>query len=290
MLAHHLGNVISQSFSATEETFARHTGRGARTACAAPAQRSSRRRQRHGARRLRRQRRGRRGAGRETYYTYPVTSWPDSDPLVTGVGGTEIKEGAVTTTTTRWRGTTLTTRREARRRHAGPYPPPAAALSILFSRPSYQNGSRERCRRGPRRAGHLDERLVHQPGVHLPELPAEGFPAGWYPSCGTSEATPEFAGIVALADQVAGHPLGLINPTLYKLAAGAKAPGIVPVTSGNNTVSFTQGTARRPRSQGFNAQARYSLVNGVGTVNAAYFVYELAGKSPAEVSSTEVSS
>ena len=31
-----------------------------------------------------------------------------------------------------------------------------------------------------------------------------GQPAGWYPTCGTSEATPEFAGIVALADQVAG--------------------------------------------------------------------------------------
>ena len=49
-----------------------------------------------------------------------------------------------------------------------------------------------------------------------------GGPAGWYPTCGTSEATPEFAGIVALADQVAGHPLGLINPALYKLAAAAR--------------------------------------------------------------------
>ena len=43
----------------------------------------------------------------------------------------------------------------------------------------------------------------------LPELP--GQPAGWYQICGTSEATPLFAGIVALADQVAGHPLGKIN-------------------------------------------------------------------------------
>ena len=72
-------------------------------------------------------------------------------------------------------------------------------------------------------------------------FPQQGTPAGWYPSCGTSESTPEFAGIVALANQVAGHPLGLINPTLYWLSA-EKAPGIVPVTSGNNTVTFTQGT------------------------------------------------
>jgi subtilase family serine protease len=38
-----------------------------------------------------------------------------------------------------------------------------------------------------------------------------GQPPGWYALGGTSEATPLFAGIVALADQVAGHPLGLIN-------------------------------------------------------------------------------
>jgi subtilase family serine protease len=29
--------------------------------------------------------------------------------------------------------------------------------------------------------------------------------AGWSLTCGTSEATPEFAAIVALADQAAGH-------------------------------------------------------------------------------------
>jgi hypothetical protein len=46
----------------------------------------------------------------------------------------------------------------------------------------------------------------------------------------------------ALADQVAGHPLGLINPTLYALSA-RHAPGIVDVTSGNNTVSFCQGAS-----------------------------------------------
>jgi subtilase family serine protease len=111
-------------------------------------------------------------------------------------------------------------------------------------------------------------------------FPQQDTRAGWYPSCGTSEATPEFAGIVALADQVAGHALGVINPTLYKLSA-AKAPGIVPVTSGNNTVTFTQGTpAKTYTLPGFQAQAGYSLVDGVGTVNAWYLAYELACKTP----------
>ena len=62
---------------------------------------------------------------------------------------------------------------------------------------------------------------------------------GCYLVCGTSEATPLFSGIVALADQVAGHRLGLINPYLYALSA-ADAKGIVDITKGNNTASFPQ--------------------------------------------------
>jgi subtilase family serine protease len=97
---------------------------------------------------------------------------------------------------------------------------------------------------------------------------------GWSPACGTSEATPLFAGIVALADQVAGHPLGLINPALYRLAAEG-APGIVDVRSGSNTVSFSQGGHERT-VRGFTATQGYDMASGVGTVNAAYFVRELA--------------
>ena len=79
---------------------------------------------------------------------------------------------------------------------------------------------------------------------------------------------------MALADQVAGHPLGLINPALYQLAA-QRAPGIVEVTSGNNTVSFTQ-DGHQQTVTGFTAGPGYNLATGVGTVNARYFVPELA--------------
>jgi subtilase family serine protease len=101
-----------------------------------------------------------------------------------------------------------------------------------------------------------------------------GAPAGWSPACGTSEATPLFAGIVALAAQVAGHPLGPVNPALYRLAAG-HARGIVDVTKGNSTVSFTQG-GRRHTVRGFTAARGYDLASGVGTVDGRYFVPELA--------------
>jgi subtilase family serine protease len=101
-----------------------------------------------------------------------------------------------------------------------------------------------------------------------------GAPPGWYMACGTSEATPLFAGIVALADQVAGHRLGLINPALYAMKAN-DAPGLVPVTSGTNTVSFTQG-GKFYTVVGYHAAAGYNLASGLGTVNAAEFVPTLA--------------
>ena len=47
------------------------------------------------------------------------------------------------------------------------------------------------------------------------------------------------------------------------------------VTSGNNTVSFTQG-GRSHTVPGFTAGPGYDLASGLGTVNAAEFVPELA--------------
>ena len=56
----------------------------------------------------------------------------------------------------------------------------------------------------------------------------------------------------------------------------------MPVTSGNNTVTFVQ-NGKTTTIEGFNAQAGYSLVDGVGTVNGWYLAYELAGKTPPKV-------
>ena len=94
--------------------------------------------------------------------------------------------------------------------------------------------------------------------------------AGWYIIGGTSEATPIFSGIVALADQVAGHRLGLLNPALYALGAASghvPATGVVDITAGNN--SFAGVT-------GYDAASGYDLASGWGTINAARFVPALA--------------
>ena len=63
----------------------------------------------------------------------------------------------------------------------------------------------------------------------------DGSPVG-----GTSQATPEFAGIVAIADQVAGTGLGDIELALYAMET-AGATGIVDVTSGDNSFNGVTG-------------------------------------------------
>ena len=271
VLKHHLGDVISQSFSATEETFPTRAAlqalRGAYlladrdhvTVLAASGD--------SGAADL--------GLDETTYYTFRVTSWPDSDPLVTGVGGTQLHFTARGTAAapTVWNDTY--NRAATEFTAGGPGPDPLASgggTSIFFNRPAYQDGVRDIVG-GSRGVPDISMSAACNGAVDTYGS-FGGAPAGWSPECGTSEATPLFAGIVALADQVAGHSLGLINPALYQLAAAGK-PGIVGVTSGNNTVSFTQG-GRQQTVTGFSARPGYSLATGLGTVNARYFVPELA--------------
>jgi subtilase family serine protease len=271
VVRHHLGDVISQSFSATEQTFP--------SQAAVQALR--------GAYRLAAQNHvtvlaasGDSGTAdvrldETMYYPFPVTSWPDSDPLVTAVGGTQLQVTATgkPAAPTVWNDTYNRAANVFAVGNAGPNPlAGGGGRSVLFGRPGYQNGVKN-VTGGHRGVPDISmsaacDGSVDTFGTYL------GAPAGWSPSCGTSEATPLFAGIVALAAQVAGHPLGPVNPALYRLAA-AHARGIVDVTKGDNTVSYIQGGQWRT-VRGFTAVPGYDLASGVGTVDAAYFVGELA--------------
>jgi subtilase family serine protease len=97
--------------------------------------------------------------------------------------------------------------------------------------------------------------------------------AGWEILGGTSEATPLFAGVVALASQKAGHPLGSIDSALYTLGQESKLKGdpfhtgIVDVTTGTNTFGDVTG---------YSAEPGYDLASGWGTIDAAQFVPALA--------------
>jgi subtilase family serine protease len=272
VINHHLGDVISQSFGATEQTFPSGAALQALRGAYIAADRQ------HitvlsasgddGATDL--------GLNEQTFYTRPVTSWPASDPLVTGVGGTQLhldSNGNQTSPDTVWNDTFNASAQDFILGSSGPSPlASGGGKSIFFSRPAYQSAVRNVVG-GSRGVPDISMSAACNGAVDVYQSFA-GEAAGWYPTCGTSEATPLFAGIVALADQVAGHPLGLINAALYTMAA-RHLPGLVDVTSGNNTVSFTQG-GRSHTVSGFIAGPGYNLASGLGTVNAVEFVPELA--------------
>ncbi len=101
-------------------------------------------------------------------------------------------------------------------------------------------------------------------------------PPEWISVGGTSESAPLFAGIVAIADQAAGRPLGALNPYLYSAYQLPNHGGIVPVTAGNNTVTIETPSGTPVVVPGYEATAGFNMATGLGTVNAADLVNSLA--------------
>jgi subtilase family serine protease len=272
VINHHIGDVISQSFSATEQTFSSKASVDALRGAYVDAE------QHHitvlaaagdnGAANV--------GLDGSTFFNLPTTTWPPSDPLVTAIGGTQLHldaNGKHTSPDTVWNDTFNVPTQQFIFGNKGPNPlAGGGGKSVVFSRPSYQSLVLGVV--GPYRGVPDISMSAACNGAVDVYQSFPGVPAGWYPTCGTSEATPLFAGIVALTVQQARHSLGLINPALYAMSA-QHAPGLVDVTSGNNTVSFTR-NHKLVTVQGVTAGPGYDLASGLGTVNAALFVPELA--------------
>jgi subtilase family serine protease len=256
VINHKLGDVISQSFGAAEPTFPNAASimglRGAYTLAATDnvtVLASS----------------GDQGvssasnAAGTTFFTRRVVNWPASDPLVTGVGGTQLhltQAGARTAPDNVWNDTTL----------LGSPAAGGGGVSSVFSRPAFQSS------------------VSAVTGTHrgVPDVALSAavngaaiiYQSGAYNIVGgTSWASPTFAGIVAIADEVAGHDLGDINTALYTLGSGSA--GLPDITAGNNTVSFTQG-GKSYTVKGYTAVKGYDLASGLGTVDGAKLVAALA--------------
>ena len=210
-------------------------------------------------------------------YTHRIVQWPASDPLVTGVGGTKLHldaAGRRTSPDTAWNDT------HSLAVYAYEKLDPWASnggVSTLFGRPSYQDAVRSVV--GDRRgvpdvamSASLSGGVLVFASYRVDSLRGR---LGWLITGGTSGATPEFAGIVAIADQFAHRRLGLLNPALYRLER-AHAPGIVDVVKGNNTVTFPISQTKTFTLKGYHAKRGYDLVTGVGTVDAGRLVPELA--------------
>ncbi|WP_406438554.1 S53 family peptidase [Streptomyces sp. NBC_00631] len=259
LIDHNVGDVISQSFGATENTFPgfakgdfssirklryafQDANRKHVTVLAASGD--------GGATDLQ--------ADGKTYYGKRVNSWPSSDPLVTSIGGTQLH---------------LNTKGDRVKPDSvyNDYGSGGGGQSHVFTRPSFQNGVKSKV--GTRRGTPDISMSAAVDGGAWIYSSFDPTATGWDVSGGTSEATPLFAGIVALADQAAGHRLGNIQQRLYGLyRLHSKSTGIVDVNDGTNN-SYEGVT-------GYKAVNGYDLATGVGTVDALRFVPALAKQKP----------
>jgi subtilase family serine protease len=89
--------------------------------------------------------------------------------------------------------------------------------------------------------------------------------AGLYGIGGTSEGSPQWAGIVADANQAAGHPLGFLNPKLYAIGAGWDS--FHDVTFGSNASNGLPG---------YMATKGWDLASGWGTPDLGILVWQMS--------------
>jgi subtilase family serine protease len=267
VVEHHLGNVITQSFGTAEQTFSspsqihrleyayRDAANNGVTVLASSGDQGPTSAENNGI----------------DLFPYPVVNWPASDPLVTGVGGTQLhlnQQGVPGGPPNVWNDTAL-------------FGSPAAGgggLSSVFSRPSYQD-SVASVVGNSRGVPDISASAAVNGGATIYMSVINGasgfFAPGWYIVGGTSEASPLTAGIISLADQVAGHGLGQINQALYEMGSGGPGSAINDVTLGNNGVTWTESHGTVHTLPGYSAGPGYDLASGLGQPWAPDFVSRL---------------
>jgi len=151
-------------------------------------------------------------------FGFATTDWPASSPWVTAVGGTSlgvdqantrVLETGWGTSTYSCNTTTLVCTRTGWLYGAG------GGVSRLFAEPQYQVDARLSLSG----RGVPDVAALGDPQTGLLIGQTQSFPEGnhydEYRVGGTSLSSPIFAGLMALADQAAGHAHGFANPLFY---------------------------------------------------------------------------
>jgi subtilase family serine protease len=193
-------------------------------------------------------------------------SLPAGDPLVLTVGGTSLTANHATgayISETAWDLPVVSGGKGDHSSASG------GGFSHLFARPAYQDrvpgiGA---MRGTPDVAGDASAYT----GMAL----VRAAPGGTYeltPAYGDSASTPFWAGLIALADQEAGHPLGLVNPAIYRIARSPDYyKAFHDITTGNNNVTYNGVTIT-----GYQAGPGWDPVTGWGTPDAEVLVPLLA--------------
>ncbi|HEX9038440.1 MAG TPA: S53 family peptidase [Ktedonobacterales bacterium] len=202
-----------------------------------------------------------------TYSSTPTTSFPGDNPWVTSVGGTTLTSAGGAYQEVVWNS------------NGGAS---GGGFSKFYSTPTFQRslpaGAQSRL---SGRRGVPDVAAAADPSTGLaiysvdPQDPSGAHT--WSLAGGTSAGSPFWAGMMAIANQVAGRPLGYINPSLYKIAASSSySSAFRDVTSGDNT--FTHGSLT---VQGYQAGNGWDAATGLGTPNAVNLIPLLIKDIPA---------
>ena len=197
---------------------------------------------------------------------FKATSTPASDPYVTSVGGTALNadgtSGAYQSEST-WNESTI----------VGDAVAGGGGVSVIYDQPDYQ------------------EHLVH--GTNMRTVPDVSYNAGvhtgviavwggnFYRFGGTSAGSPQWAGITAIADQLAHGRVGSINTPLYNVGTSHVSPLFfhdVADGSNNSLPDLTPylGAPYGTPIDGFTAVPGYDLATGLGSPIASRLVPYLA--------------
>lgn len=134
--------------------------------------------------------------------------------------------------------------------------------SVVFAEPPYQEGAIH----GGKQRGvpEIAYNASVLDGV-LTYLDIPGLPAGMYSFGGTSAGSPQWAGIIAIADELTGHNLGFINSGLYQIAQTASkySSSFHDITIGNNAFFGVSG---------FSAAPGWDPTTGLGSPTAGQLV------------------
>ncbi len=207
---------------------------------------------------------------------YPSVEWPASDPLVTGVGGTRLCTDPTNTAT---RSTDNTDppkvcQVQPAETEIG-WPFSGGGYSILFPRPTFQDTL-------PAGSSYIGSSVgAPGPNSNMRGVPDVGYQAssgtgplvylgafGWFFVGGTSCSAPQWAGLIAIADQISGDNLGYINPGLYKI-------GRDPTRYSNDFFDVTTGKNQTSSIPGYPASPGWDAVTGLGTPNAVNLAHDL---------------
>ena len=222
---------------------------------------------------------------------YPSVEWPVSDPLVTGVGGTYLCTDATTGASVDSGSPPSACQDNPGMREVG-WVASGGGYSIYFPRPTFQDSLPSGSSYVGSSAGAPgpNSNMWGVPGIAYqasaltgvlvymtePATTASGTgcggaspcSAGWYVVGGTSCGSPQWAGIIAMADQMAGRDLGYVNPALYAIAHN-------PTEYSSDFYDVTAGTNQTSSIPGYSASTGWDAVIGLGSPNVASLIPDL---------------